>query len=192
MRNDNVADYPWLCFALVTVMREYARLRREGVEGADRERVVEAMLNGLTPDPRAFIGQPPPSLSASAAERSEFAGLFRTYRQDLLDEFERHRPGADVYSPISFFFNFSHNVLKGTVIDALLRGAVWDLTFNDLLTAIPRDGQAPESKVKLAETLMGYARHNPSRIRGRLMPVIVYDPDAGRRAFVTAMRKMKD
>jgi hypothetical protein len=65
-----------------------------------------------------------------------------------------------------------------------------------LLTGAPRGspkgGRKDESKVKLAETLMGYARNSPSRIRGRLMPVIVYDPDAGRRAFVTAMRKMKE
>ena len=42
----------------------------------------------------------------------------------------------------------------------------------------------------LATTLMGYARSNPDRIRGRLMPVIVYDPQAGRRAFSIAMEKL--
>ena len=30
---------------------------------------------------------------------------------------------------------------------------------------------------------MAYARANPHRIRGRLMPVIVYDPGTGREAF---------
>ncbi len=30
MRDDNVADYPWLCFALLTVMQEYARLDAAG------------------------------------------------------------------------------------------------------------------------------------------------------------------
>jgi hypothetical protein len=192
MRNDNVADYPWLCFALVTAMREYSRMREEGVEGPGRERVVEAMLNGLTPDPRAFIGQPPSSLSACDVERSEFSGSFRRYQRDLLDEFERFRPAAGAYSPVSFFFNFSHNVLKGTVIDALLRGEAWDLTFNDLLTGIPRGGPEAASKTTLAETLMRHARDSPSLIRGRMMPVIVYDPDAGRRSFVTATRKMKE
>ena len=38
---------------------------------------------------------------------------------------------------------------------------------------------------------MGYARRNPDRIRGRLMPVIVYDPATGREAFTAAMRKMR-
>ena len=37
---------------------------------------------------------------------------------------------------------------------------------------------------------MGYARSNPDRIRGQLMPVIVYDPQAGRRAYTVAMEKL--
>ena len=32
MRDDNVTDYPWLCFSLATLMREYARMRADGVE----------------------------------------------------------------------------------------------------------------------------------------------------------------
>jgi len=39
---------------------------------------------------------------------------------------------------------------------------------------------------------MGYARANPHRIRGRLMPVIVYDPQAGRQAFSVALRKLNE
>ena len=189
MRDDNVADYPWLCFSLVTIMREYARLHGAGVEGPPRERVVEALLNGLSPDPRAFIGEPPASLSRVARERTEFLELYRQHRGDLLAEFERHRPDDRVYSPLSFFFNFSHNVLKGTCVDALLRGRAWDVSFNDLLSAI---GPRGESKATLARTLMGYARSSPDRIRGRLMPVIVFDPDAGREAFRIAMRKLRE
>ena len=193
MRDDNVADYPWLCCALVTVMREYASLRDERSAGRDanRDRIVEAIVNGLSSDPRAFIGQPPSSLSAAEADRSAFADLFSTYRADLLEEFERYRPRDDAYSPLSFFFNFSHNVLKGTVVDALLRGQAWDVSFNDLLTALPQDDASSESKTTLATTLMGYARRNPDRIGGRLMPVIVYDPATGREAFTAAMRKMR-
>ena len=115
--------------------------------------------------------------------------MFRQYRDDLLAEFERLRPDDRIYSPLSFFFNFSHNVLKGTIVDALLRGRAWDLSFNDLLTGL---GPKDESKAALARTLMGYARTSPDRIRGRLMPVIVFDPDAGREAFRIAMRKLRE
>jgi hypothetical protein len=191
-RDDNVSDYPWLCFALSTLMDEYTRLDDAGVLGVERDTIVEAMLNGLSADARAFVGDhPPASLSACEPERSRFSDRFRRHRPDLLAAFARHRPTPDAYSPMSFFFNFSHNVVKGTVVDALLRGEPWRLTLNDLLTGAARGEAESASREALATTLMGYARANPHTIRGRLMPVIVYDPQAGRRAFAIAMGKLQ-
>ena len=43
----------------------------------------------------------------------------------------------------------------------------------------------------LAKTLVAYARSSPDKIRGRLMPVIVYDPRAGREAFSFTMRTLR-
>ena len=193
MRDDNVTDYPWLCYALTTVMKEYARMREEGIQGRGRDTVVEAMLNGLSPDARAFVGDhPPASLAAYEADRSEFREGFRRYRADLLEELERYRPSDCTYSPISFFFNFSQNVLKGIVVDALLWGEAWQLSLNDLLTGLPGGESIAASKETLAKTLMGYARANPDRIRGRFMPAIVYDPRAGRQAFGAAIRQLKE
>jgi hypothetical protein len=191
MRDDNVADYPWLCFALATVMRGYADLAEDRTgrpaSAGPLDRLVEALVNGLSSDPRAFIGQAPKSLSSAEADRAAFADLFAAHRDALLDAFEKYRPRDDAYSPLSFFFNFSHNVLKGTVVDALLRGRPWNVSFNDLLTEHGEGGD----RIALATTLMGYARRNPDRIRGRLMPVIVYDPATGREAFTAAMRKLR-
>jgi hypothetical protein len=193
MRNDNVADYPWLSFSLAVLMREYARLRTADIDDPRREAIVEAILNGLSPDALAFIGShPPASLSGCRSELAEFHDLFQTYRRDLLDDFERHRPAEQGYSPLSLFFNFSHNVLKGTVVDALLRGEPWHVTLNDLFTGVPRGDPKESSKEGLARLLMGYARATPHRIRGRLMPVIVYDPQAGRQAFSVTLRKIKE
>ena len=181
MRNDNVADYPWLSFALSTLMDEYAAGRDPAV--------AEGLLNGLSPDALAFVKTPP------------FAEAFAAHREELVDRFEALRPSDGAYSPLSFFFNFSHNVVKGTVVDALLRGVPWTVSLNDLLTALPREPQpqtstdqhrsAGAAKVSLATTLMGHARRNPDRIGGRLMPVIVYDPLAGRQAFAVAVRKLR-
>jgi len=203
LRDDNVVDYPWLCFALAAVMREYDRRATGGgnpslsavapgakVEGLPIARLEEALLNGLTPDARAFIGAPPASLSQSAHDRAQFLELFTRHKPALLAAFERFRPTDTSYSPLSFFFNFSHNVLKGTVVDALLWGEAWDLSLNDLLTGVAREGVEEGSQQLLATTLMGYARSNPDRIRGRLMPVIVYDPQSGRRAYSIAMEKL--
>jgi hypothetical protein len=193
MRSDNVADYPWLSFSLATLMGEYMRLRDAGVQGIERETIVEALLSGLSPDARAFVGNhPPPALAAHEAERLEFRDRFEACRNDLLPEMEALRPSLHAYSPLSFFFNFCQNVLKGTVVDALLRGAAWPLSLNDLLTAVPRDAQGDADKQALAQTLMGYARSRPDRIRGRLTPVIVYDPPAGRQAFAVTLRKLKE
>jgi hypothetical protein len=166
MRGDNAADYPWLAFTLSTLMDAYT-------PGDDA--IAEALVNGLCPDPRAFV--------------STFRGRFATHRGELLDAFERFRPGERGYSPLGFFFNFSHNVVKGTVIDALMRKRPWRVSLNDLFTSRPRD---PDERVELATTLMAYARSSPDTIRGRLMPVIVYDPPTGRRAFGYAMRVLKE
>jgi len=192
MRGDNAADYPWLCYALTTLLREYSRIRGSEPDAPNRSRVVEALLNGLSADPRAFVGPALPVLSDCQPDRNEFAESFRGQRDTLIAEFEPFRPTGRDYSPLSFFFNFSHNVRKGTVVDALLRSVPWRMTFNDLLTALPRESDVSERKQLLATTLMTYARLNPDRIRGRLMPVIVYDPGAGRQAFGATLRQLRE
>ena len=190
LRDDNVADYPWLCFALAAVIGEYSRLADANLQNRDRAVIEEALLNGLTPDARAFVGVPPPSLSQSESDRVRFADGFTRHKTALLESFQKYRPTESAYSPLSFFFNFSHNVVKGTVVDALLWSEAWDVSLNDLLTGVPRPGLEDGSPQLLATTLMAYARSNPDRIRGRLMPVIVYDLQAGRRAYTVAMEKL--
>jgi hypothetical protein len=192
MRDDNVADYPWLCFALATLMTEYARMSAAGETGEPRDRLVEALLNGLSADARAFVGQPPASLSSCEVERAGFRDTFLASKRELVGEFEPFRPVEGFYSPLGFFFNFSHNVLKGVVIDALLTGTPCELSFNDLLTGIPRQHPLSGRKAQVAQVLMGYARANPHRIRGRLRPVIVYDVQTGREAYSVALRKLNE
>ena len=184
MRDDNVADYPWLCYAVLVLIREYSRVQERNGGGIALEAIVEAILNGLSADARAFVGAPPAVLSSFERDRAEFAERFHGHKAELLAAFEAFRPAEHLYSPLSFFFNFSHNVRKGTLVDALLRGDPWRVTFNELLTALPRDEVASASKELLATTLMTYARLNPDRIRGQLMPVIVpiLPPDGGRSA----------
>jgi hypothetical protein len=192
MRDDNVTDYPWLSFSLATLMGEYARVSEEGAKESGAESIVEAILNGLSPDARAFVREPPRTATPYEAERAAFCASFRRHQTELVAAFERYRPTPNAYSPLSFFFNFSHNVVKGMVVDALLRGKPWRLTLNDLLTAAPREEASDDSRQTLATTLMGYARANPHRIRGKLMPVIVYDPSAGRRAFSITLQKLRE
>jgi len=183
MRRDNVADYPWLCFALTTLMREVDA-------GREDDAIVEGLLNGLSADARAFVGAPTDALASCEAEGAELRDLFATHRATLVDGFERFRPRADRYSPLAFFFNFSHNIIKGTIVDALLRRRTWTPTFNDLLTA-GEEGAPEADRRALAATLMQYAQANPDRIRGELTPVIVYDPLAGHASFTVTMKKLR-
>ena len=192
MRDDNGVDYRWLLFSMTTLMREYARLEDAGVRGPERDRVVEALLNGLTPDPMAITGNDLlPSLAAQAPERGEFVRLFTVHRASLAAELDRFRPRDRAFSALSFFFNFSQNVLKGTVVDALLWGSPWVVSLEDLFTGLPADDPRAPAKEKLARILMAYARANPDSIRGRPAPAIVYDPPTGRRTFDT-MRRVFD
>lgn len=144
-------------------------------------------MNGLSADARAFVGAPPALLAGAEAERAEFRDAFLAHRGELVAGFERHRPVEGRYTPLSFFFNFSHNVLKGIVADAAVRGEPWPVGFNDLLTT--GDTVVRE---RLARTLMDYARANPDRINGEPTAVIAYDPRAGHRAFRIMMEKLSE
>jgi len=186
MRRDNVPDYPWLCFALLALITAYDRLHAAGKQGPERQKIVEGLLNGLSPDPRAFVSKPPTSLSGLDAELRELRELFRKHEKNLLAEFESLRPSEDDYSPLSFFFNFPHNLLKAMTVDALLRSERCGLSLNDLLTGVPSNG----GKKTLVATLMDYARKSPDPIRGRLVPAIVYDPRSGRRVFADTLRRL--
>jgi len=187
-RDDNVTDYPWLCFALATLMDEYERLSSAGTASADLERIVEALANGLSADTAAFLRQPPSSLSAQESERVRFATSLEAHRAGLLEAFSRHRPLDRAYSPLSLYFNFSQNLVKGSVVDALLMGEPWNVSLNDLFTGLPREDMRNMGKEKLARTVAAYARRHPDTIGGRLAAVVHYDPAAGRRSFATAIR----
>lgn len=192
MRDDNVADYPWLCFALEMSLREFARLHDTGQRDGVYRAVVEKILNGLSSDARAFVGEAPAALSGNEGPRAAIRELFARYRTELIEAFDQLRPSDEIYSPLSFFFNFSHNILKGMVVDVLLTGRRCDVSFDELLDGTSAGPDAGAARLALATTLMDYARKNPDRIRGRLMPVIVYDPQAGREFFTATMRKLRE
>lgn len=191
MREDNRADYPWLCFSLATLLETW-RERRQSANVAEA-RIVEAIANGLSADPDAFLTAHTPSvLAANVAERRTVRDAIGAGAAALAEQFAPHRPIDGVYCPLAFFFNFSQNVLKGTVVDATVWGDPRHLTVNDLLTGFPRNPEQDRRKLRLLDTLMAFARRSPDRIRGRLVPVIVYDVVAGRRAFGAMARAMRD
>jgi hypothetical protein len=191
MRDDNGADYPWLLFGLSGLMDEYDRMTERGQTGVERDRVVEGLISALTPDPTAVLGKPVSWFAPHQAELDRFLKLFARHGASLAKAVETHRPRDQGYWPIALFFNFSQNVLKGAVVDGLLRGSAAPAGLNDLFTGVPQEGPLPEVKAGISRRLMAYARANPDTIRGRLSPVIVYDPVVGRQSFGGAMRAIK-
>ena len=120
MRSDNVGDYPWLLFSVATLMEEYVRLREEDGQsrsgrGDRRIRILEGLIDGLTPDPWAFTGAPPEALRPYDEEHAGFREAFAEHRDDLLEELEGLRPDRGPYSPLSYHCNFPHNAIMAKV-----------------------------------------------------------------------------
>ena len=186
MRNDNAADYPWLCLSLLTLMRAYDN------GAGDSDAVVEGILNGLTPDTRAFIGKAPASLAEFAADHEELKQLFHANKEKLLRDFERHRPAPEFYSPLAFSFNFPHNIAKAVIANALARREPSTVTLNDLLTRYPSGDATRAARESFAAMLMSYAKLSPENIKGKLYPIFVYDTFAGLRSFNKTIGLIKE
>ena len=178
MRDDNVADYPWLHYAADVVLRAIEHHGDSAPGGPSLDVLAEALLGSLTAD------------AASLLDAGPFRERLAARSSRLQPFFDALEPRPDTYSPLSLFFNFSHNVLKGAVVDALLRGDPWTVSFNDLLTGSSGGAGAPASRQALALALMGHAKRHPQRIRGQLMPVIVYDPGAGRAVYRATVSRL--
>jgi len=179
MREDNIVDYPWLAYGLRTLLRELDDERDED----RRARTLEAICCGLTGDAPALLAQP--DIAAGVAR----------HRGALMAALTAMRPTQERYAPLALFFNFAFNVVKGAVVDAMLWGAPRAVSLNDFFTGIiPDDSASPSSAARtgLAVTLMNYARQHPDRIRGQLLPVIVYEPATGRRALADALRALQN
>ena len=188
MREDNVPDYPWLLFALETLLPEYARLHDADIQGAEREEVVEGLLNGMTADPWAFIGKRPDALSDYAEKYSRFCELLGRYGEDLVDECIRHRPSAERFSPMAVHFNFPHNVLMAHLMTALEEGSARSLSVNALLLG-KHDGVATEqSPDDLAEELTAFAGSSPDKLDAHGGRLIIYDWEAGQGYCEMALR----
>ncbi len=187
MRKDNEVDYRWLLFSLLALMRAYSRMHNDGVEGVERERVVEGLLNGLSADPWAFIEKAPAFLRVQQAEHDLFRELLGPRRDDLLKEFESQRPGTSVYSPLAFATNFLSNTAVAMVIVALVDEQRHPSL--DSLLATERARALPAGSVeRLSRELMAYSMAAAERLGGGAAPLIVVDPYDAVHCFNAVMR----
>jgi hypothetical protein len=190
MREDNVVDYPWLLFSLATLMQEYGRMHDENVRGVERERVVEGLLNGLTPDPWAFVGKAPGLLREHHLEHDELRQRLDRYRADLLTELEEHRPLTTAYSPIALECNFLSNMIVAMV--ALAVGGTPPEPLGALLTPGLTEASAAGSLERYARTLMAWSGTEAATQDSDGKTLIVYDPRDALRSFNTVVRTLGD
>ena len=174
MRADNAVDYRWLLYSLLTLMREYSRMHAEGAHDARRECIVEALLNGLSADPWAFVGNAPSFLRALQPEHDEFRALLAGVRADLLQEFEAQRPGPAAYSPLAFSANFLSNAAVAMVVVAL-RDEEAHPSLDSLMTRERAGASAGGSAQRLAQKLMDYSVENAARLGDGGAPLVVVD-----------------
>lgn len=220
MRSDNVGDYPWLLFSVATLMEEYVRLREEDGGAERRIRVLESLIDGLTPDPWAFTGAPPEALRPYDEEHAGFREAFAEHRDDLLEEFARLRPGKEAYSPLSYHCNFPHNAIMAKVsiqladenapnlpMDAMFtRADAWRPVASEAADAAEgsqpsagNDGSRAQAAEfvsanhpeALARYLMAYSGASPERLGRRGARLIIYDPNVGLRYYKMALQAMR-
>lgn len=190
MRADNEVDYRWLLDALLTLMREWSRMHDAGIRGADRERVAEALLNGLSADPWAFIEQAPPFLRALQGPHDELREMLLARRAGLLGDFEVPRPTPAVYSPLAFASNFLSNTVVANVIVALTGEEPQPSL--DALLSTERARSFPAGSVeRFARNLMAYSMAVAER-QGGGAPLIVVDPYDAAHCFNNVLRVLKN
>jgi hypothetical protein len=180
MRDDNFSDYPWVLFSVATLVEEYAA---GAADPARRARVVPALLNALTPDPEAFLGEAPAALAEYALEHERARELLHLHKRALAADFELQRPPHDGYSPLSLVFNFPHNVLIATVALALSGARVPNASLSALLAPSGVDASSGAEDLELARLLTSYAAAHPARQGGRPVLMIAHEPAEGVEAW---------
>jgi hypothetical protein len=167
LRDDNGVDYPWLLFSMRTLLDAYSRARPTD----DHEAIVEGLLNGLSVDPWAFTGATPPCLHAHKAHHEAVRATLSACRENLVQEFERHRPNLREYTPLGLEVNFLCNALAA-MVDTALGDAAPHPSLNALLGR-PATSACGDALVPYARTLTTYARAHGGADEAAL---IVYDP----------------
>ncbi|MCY4646238.1 MAG: hypothetical protein OXE73_05130 [Gammaproteobacteria bacterium] len=130
-----------------------------------RTRVLEGLIDGLTPDPWAFTGAPPEALRPYEDEHAGFREAFADYRDDLLVEFAGLRPDREAYSPLSFHCNFPHNAIMAKVSIHLADENAPNLPMDAMFTRAEgwRPGEASEAAAAAAEGSGPAAEDDASR-----------------------------
>ncbi len=120
-------------------------------------------------------------LLAMAADPWDAAGRLET---PVVDRVRKLEPGRGQFSPLSVTFNFPSNAAVALVAATIEDGRFYP-SLNSLFT---RESGAVGAE--LAERLMKYSASDPARLGAGGVPLVVYDPTEGARAWNAVIREL--
>jgi len=158
-------------------------------EGLARDATLHGLLNGLSADPWAFVGQAPTSWLAHEALRAEFRDRFMARGADLLNEFEARRPDPKTYSALGFQCNFLCNALVAMVATAL-GGLPPTSSLDSLLYADHQPATDAKAIAVYAAKLMDYSSAATGSVGAATL--VMYDPREAQHSFNTVLRVLRE
>jgi hypothetical protein len=192
MRDDNIVDYPWVLFSLLTIATAIARSVEAGDTPSTRAPLVAGLLDGLTADSRAFVGTAPAFLAPLADRHAELRALLLRHRDLLLAEWAAFAPARGVFSPLAVGCNFLSNAAVAAAVGAATAGA--DYPALNVLMRDPRADSAARTAdgEAFARRLMDFSTADAGRLGAGGAPLIVYDPLDGIHHYNDVVRVLRD
>jgi hypothetical protein len=189
MRDDNVVDYPWVLFSLLTLARAYDRALAGLKTPGNRIEIADALVNGLSADPLAWTQKAPAFLAPYSREAEELKALLIRHRDDLLSDATGLMPTPRSFSPMSVGINFLSNAAVASATLAL-QGGEADPSLNALLKHHGASATNATWAEAFAKRLMEYAAVAERRGAGGA-PLIVYDPFDGVHHYNAVLRALQ-
>jgi hypothetical protein len=189
MRDDNVVDYPWILFSLVTLARAYAAACADAKLAPKRLALADSLVNTLSADPLAFTHKAPAFLAPHARDSEELKGLLIRHRDELLSDATALMPTPRAFSPMAVGINFLSNAAVASATLAL-QGGEPNPSLNFLLMHHGASATNASWAEGFAKRLMEYASV-PERRGAGGAPLIVYDPFDGVHHYNAVMRALQ-
>ncbi len=192
MRDDNVVDYPWVLFSLLTIAEAIDRSVQAGETAVTRAPLVAGLLDGLTADARAFLGRAPAFLAPLERRHAELRAILLRHRELLLTEWAAFAPERGTFSPLSLGCNFLSNAAVAAAVGAATAG-ISHPTLNALMCD-PRAAATagnPDGEL-FARRLMEFSTADGGRLGAGGAPLIVYDPLDGVHHYNDVVRVLRE
>jgi hypothetical protein len=184
MREDNVVDFPLVVFGLSTLIGRYdglASLPDGDAEGhAERARIAEGVLNGLSADPRFALDRTPDWLRVFGAQHGDARDALLGHGERLLRDFAAFQPSSGSFSPLGFDCNFLSNAIVAVVATAVATPGERP-SINALFTRAAAPGWPADASLRHAHELAAYAR--ATRLATDVSALVVYDPRDAAHSF---------